>query len=268
MDRDAVRVLTYNVRRDVASDGEFDWAARRDAVASTLRFHRPDVIGLQEPLAHQYADLRAALPDYEWVGESRERGDGEGEFCPVGYRRDRFERVDAGTFWLSPTPDEPGSVGWDATYPRIATWARLEDRRTGEPLLFAGTHLDHEGPQARREGAAVLRERVAALRDADRREATVVAGDLNCRAGDEPHGILAGTSDRSSPFADAREASAHPPHGPSTTRTDFESLLPERQIDHVFVADCAVAGYGVAADVVGDGWFPSDHLPVVADLEW
>ncbi|WP_123535503.1 endonuclease/exonuclease/phosphatase family protein [Halosimplex salinum] len=268
MDRDAVRVLTYNVRRDVASDGEFDWAARRDAVASTLRFHRPDVIGLQEPLSHQYADVREALPEYEWVGQSRETADDEGEFCPVGYRRDRFERADAGTFWLSPTPDDPGSVGWDATYPRIATWVRLTDRRTGDSLLFCGTHLDHEGERARREGARVLRDRVAALRDADDggRTPAVVAGDFNCVAGDDPHAVLAGTGDRESPLVDARDASAYPPHGPSTTRTDFESLRPGRQIDHVFVADCEVDGYGVAADVVGDGWFPSDHLPVVADL--
>ncbi|MFC7141057.1 endonuclease/exonuclease/phosphatase family protein [Halosimplex aquaticum] len=264
MNGDAVRVLTYNVRRDVASDGEFDWAARRDAVASTLRFHRPDVIGLQEPLAHQYADVRDALPAYEWVGQSRNADDGDGEFCPVGYRRDRFERVDAGTFWLSPTPEEPGSVGWDAAYPRIATWVRLEYRRSGERLLYANTHLDHESARARAEGAELLRERVQEQREND--EALVVGGDLNCLAGDEPHRALAGP-DEESPLVDAREASPHPPHGPSTTRTDFEGLLPDRQIDHVFVAGCDVAGYGVAADVMGDGWFPSDHLPVVVDLE-
>ncbi|MFB6138955.1 MAG: endonuclease/exonuclease/phosphatase family protein [Halosimplex sp.] len=264
MNRDAVRVLTYNVRRDVARDGEFDWAARRDAVASTLRFHRPRVIGLQEPLSHQYADLREALPGYEWVGESREAGEAEGEYCPVGYRRDRFERRDAGTFWLSPTPDEPGSVGWDATYPRIATWVRLADVDTGDTLLYCNTHLDHEGPRARVESAALIRDRVSALRAGE--EPVVVGGDLNCRRGDDPYAVLAGSDVGRDALADAREASPYPPHGPSTSRTDFESLLPDRQIDHLFAAGASVAGYGVAADVVGDGWFPSDHLPVVADL--
>jgi len=271
MNGEAVRVLTYNVRRDVADDGEFDWAGRRDAVAGTVRFHRPAVVGLQEPLAHQYADLRDALPGFEWVGQSREAGEGEGEFCPVGYRRDRFERLDAGTFWLSPTPDDPGSVGWDATYPRVATWARLRDRDGGGTVLYCNTHFDHEGARARVEGARVLRERVRALREGD--EPVVVGGDFNCVAGDDPYRVLAGASDddregepSERALVDAREASPYPAHGPDTTRTDFESLRPDRQIDHVFVAGAAVEGYGVAADVVGDGWFPSDHLPVVVDL--
>jgi len=268
MNGDAVRVLTYNVRRDVASDGAFDWAGRRDAVAGTIRFHRPDAVGLQEPLAGQYADLREALPEFEWVGASREAGEGEGEFCPVGYRRDRFDRLDAGTFWLSPTPDEPGSVGWDAAYPRIATWARLRDRDGGGTVLYCNTHLDHEGERARVEGARVLRERVAALREDD--EPVVVGGDCNCVAGDDPYRALVGDdegADRSErALVDARETTPYPPHGPDTTRTDFESLLPDRAIDHVFVDATAVEGYGVAADAVGDGWYPSDHLPVVVDL--
>ncbi|WP_436929964.1 endonuclease/exonuclease/phosphatase family protein [Halosimplex halobium] len=275
MHGDAVRVLTYNVRRDVADDGQFDWAGRRDAVAGTVRFHRPDAVGLQEPLGHQYSDLREALPGFEWVGDSREAGEGEGEFCPVGYRPERFERLDAGTFWLSPTPDEPGSVGWDAAYPRIATWARLRDRDRGDTLLYCNTHLDHEGERARAEGARVLRERVGELRAGD--EPAVVGGDFNCVAGDDPYRVLAdgnggdsgeGREDGANEPAlvDAREASPHPPHGPDTTRTDFETLLPDRAIDHVFVAGAAVDGFGVAADVVGDGWYPSDHLPVVVDL--
>ncbi|QLH80651.1 endonuclease/exonuclease/phosphatase family protein [Halosimplex pelagicum] len=271
MNGEAVRVLTYNVRRDVADDGEFDWAGRGDAVASTIRFHRPELVGLQEPLAHQYADLRDALPEFEWIGRSRNADEDEGEFCPVGYRRDRFERLDAGTFWLSPTPDDPGSVGWDAAYPRIAAWVRLRDRDGGGTVLYCNTHLDHEGARARVEGARVLRERARALREGD--EPVVVGGDFNCVAGDEPYRVLAdGSDDREGepgefPLVDAREASPYPPHGPDTTRTDFEELLPDRQIDHFFVADTAVDGYGVAADAVGDGWFPSDHLPVVVDLD-
>lgn len=266
MKGDAVRVLTYNVRRDTASDGEFDWAARRDAVAGTLRFHRPDLVGLQEPLSHQYADLREALPDFEWLGESREAGNGDGEFCPIGYRRDRFELLDADTFWLSPTPEEPGSVGWDATYPRIVTWARMRDRQNDESLLYLNTHFDHEGPESRVEAAALLRDRADTLRTAGD-EAVVVGGDFNCERGEAPYDTLAGASDCESLLTDAREANPNSPHGPSTSRTDFESLHEDWQIDHVFVADCGVTGYGVAADIAGDGWYPSDHLPVVVDLE-
>ena len=263
MSTEAVRALTYNVRTDVSEDGEYDWAGRHAAVAGTIRFHRPDVCGLQEPLPHQYDDLRAALPAYEWVGRSRGAGERDDEFCPVGYRRDRFERLEGGTFWLSETPDDPGSVGWDASKPRIATWARLRDRRSDASLVFLNTHLDHEGARARLNGATLIRDRLPAIRAGD---PVVVAGDFNCTDGEESYAVLAGTGDHESPLADARTASPHPPHGPDTTRTDFESLRPGLRIDHVFVDSLGVESYGVAADVTSGGWFPSDHLPVVVDL--
>jgi len=268
MDDAPVRALTYNVRRDVAADDPYDWAGRREAVANTLRLYRPDVVGLQEPLSGQYDDLREALPGYEWVGRSRGAAEREGEFCPVGYRRDRFTRDGAGTFWLSETPDRPGSVGWDASYPRVATWVRLRDEPTGRSLVYLNTHLDHEGPRARREGARLVVERLTDVRGGD---PVVVAGDCNCTADDEPYAVLAGDSDSDSgsesPLVDARTASRWS-LGPGTTRTDFESPTPDRRIDHVFVAGLRVGGYAVATPMGGDGWFPSDHFPVVADLSW
>jgi len=263
MDAETVRVCTYNVRRDTDEDGRYAWDGRREAVASTIRFHRPDIVGLQEPLADQYDDLRAALGTYEWVGRSRFGGEREGEFCPVGFRRERFERVAGDTFWLSETPDEPASIGWDATYPRIATWVRLRDRETGNHLTYCNTHLDHEGPRARREAARLILARLPDLREGG---PAVVAGDCNATPEDDPYRILAGEGDHESPLTDARTASPYPEHGPATTRTDYESLRMGRRIDHVFVRGCDVAHYGVAADVAGEGWYPSDHLPVVVDL--
>ena len=257
-----VRVCTYNVRTDTVDDGEFDWDRRREAVAGTLRFHRPDVVGLQEPLPHQYDHLRSALGAYEWVGRSRREG-GEGEFCPVGYRAGRFDHLDDGTFWLSSTPDRQGSVGWDGAHPRIATWVRLHDRLTDVRFLYLNTHLDHEGERAREAGAGLILDRLPELREG---LPAVVAGDCNATPGEPAYRVLAGEGGRESPLVDARETSPHPPHGPATTRTDFESLVPGALIDHVFVADCEVTGYGVATDQVGDGWYPSDHLPVVVDL--
>ena len=263
MDADSVRLVSFNVRRDRATDGEFDWAGRREAVVSTLDFHRPDVVGLQEPLAHQYADVREGLSGYEWVGRSRKAGESDGEYCPVGYRADRFDRLDDGTLWLSETPAEPGSVGWDAARPRILTWVRLRDREADATFVVLNTHLDHEGERARREGARLIRERVGGIRAG---APAVLSGDFNCTPGERPHAILAGAD---SPLADAREVTDRPWHGPDTTRTTFEDLNPDRAIDHAFVAGVGVgvSRLGVATDQFGDGWFPSDHLPLVVDLD-
>jgi len=258
------RVMSFNVRVDQASDGEDAWTHRAGEAASVIRLHEPDVVGCQELLAHQLSDLREALPAYAWVGEDRKAGDRPGEHVAIGYRTDRFTPRDHDTFWLSETPDVPGSVGWDGYHPRIATWVRLEDSVTDADLLHLNTHLDHEGPRARREGARLVLERLADLRAG---APVAVGGDYNCTTDGEAYAVLTGEGDAESPLADARTATPHRAHGPTTTRTDFEELLPEMRIDHVFVDGLAVAGYGVAADLGGNDWFPSDHLPVVVDLQ-
>ncbi|WP_135666027.1 endonuclease/exonuclease/phosphatase family protein [Halorhabdus rudnickae] len=260
-----LRAMTYNVRYDTPEDGAHAWAHRRDAVASTIRFHRPDVVGLQEPLDHQLAFLADRLESFEWVGSSRVDGDREGEYTPIGYRRDRFDSVASGTFWLSETPDEPGSLGWDARHPRIVTWVRLRDRSTGTQHLQANTHFSHEGARARQESAQLVLDRLEALADG---EPIVLTGDFNAVAGDPVFDVLVGARKRDSPLHSAPKRSSDPAHGPSTSRTDFEALVHDRKIDHIFVTgDVSVGQHGVCCDCYDDGRYPSDHLPVLAELD-
>lgn len=266
-------VLSFNVRLDTERDGSDRWSERRELVASTVRFHRPDLVGLQEPLAHQYAYLREELPAFAWTGASRRAGEGVGEFTPVGYRRERFERVDAGTFWLSETPDVPGSVGWDAAQPRILTWAHLRDRRADASILFANTHFDHEGERARRAEATLARRRLGALAaDAgdDGPVSVVLVGDFNCDDEAEPYRLLVGRdetdADAGPAFRDARNVSRQGHHGPRKTFHGFTGELVDQR-DHVFVGDGVdVVRHGTLTDHWG-GRYPSDHLPLLADVE-
>lgn len=260
---DPLRVMTFNVRLDTTEDGDDAWPHRRDLVADTVRYHAPDVVGLQEPLAHQLGYLAESLPAYEWVGDSRLAGAGEGEHTPVGFRADRFALDDAETFWLSETPDEPGSLGWDGSHPRISTWVRLDDATADRPLVHVNTHLDNRGEVARREGAAVVAERTRALADG---ATVVVTGDLNCLAGEPGHARLDGAALGDGRHLVPADDAATFRHGPETSRTDFHDLDPNRKIDHVFVpSDCSVDALAVVTDR-DDVRYPSDHLPVVADV--
>ncbi|MFW5905708.1 MAG: endonuclease/exonuclease/phosphatase family protein [archaeon] len=256
--------MTYNVRLDTPEDAIHAWKHRRDAVASTIRFHDPDVLGLQEPLDYQLRFLADQLPDFEWVGDSRGEGENEGEYTPIGFRADRFECRETNTFWLSKRPDRPGSIGWDASHPRIVTWVRLADRATGSTYVHANTHFSHEGPRARRESARVVLNRLPDIADGD---PIVLSGDFNSVAGDPAFEILSGAANSPAVLSSASGRSPQPLHGPSTTVTDFESLVPDRKIDHVFVTDdVAVGQYGVCCDCYADGRFPSDHLPVLVEV--
>ncbi|TKX86130.1 endonuclease/exonuclease/phosphatase family protein, partial [Halorubrum sp. SS5] len=272
------RVLSYNVRYANRGDHHDAWHDRRDAVGRLVRFHRPDVAAFQEPLPEQRRDLRDRLPGYEFVGRGRE-ADGEGEGCPVAVRSDRWEVVESDTFWLSETPGEP-STGWDASHPRIATWARVRAVDGDAALRVVNTHFDHVSARARRESARLLRERLPTIATADEdgadaRAPLVLVGDLNCTPGSAPHGILLGDEsgvEDGAPSGDApalRDAAAEADlrHGPTTSLTDFARLIDGRRIDHALVSpEVSVEAFATLADRDDRGRYPSDHLPILARL--
>lgn len=244
------RVCSYNVRYASRDDHHDVWERRRDGVASLLRFHRPDVVGFQEPLPDQRADLRRRLDGYEFVGRGR-LPDGDGEGCPVAVGGG-WEVVESDTFWLSETPGE-SSKSWGASHPRVCTWARIRATDGGggdeggaggdatPTVTLFNTHFDHVSARARREAATLLRERVAEIAGDD---PAVVVGDLRDAVAD----------------ADVR-------HGPHTSLTDFAELVHDRRIDHVLVSpDVEVAAAATLADRDSRGRYPSDHLPVLARL--
>lgn len=249
------RVMSFNARVDQASDADDAWAHRKGKAASVIRLHEPDLVGCQELLAYQLDDLRAALPGYEWVGKDRGSGDRPDEHVPIGYRPDRFALREHDTFWLSATPEAPGSVGWDGEHPRIATWARLEDVRTGAGLVHLNTHLDHRGERARRRGASLVAERLDAIAPD---LPVVVTGDMNCTPGSDPYERLTRR------FDDARDVSEHPHHGPTDTFHGF-SGAPGGRIDYILVEGLAVRQHATLVDRWDDR-YPSDHFPVLAEL--
>lgn len=260
-----LRVMSFNVRYGENDRDENAWEHRRGMVASVLRFHRPAVVGLQEPLDYQIDDLEAELDGVEWIGRGVRAGVEEGELNVIGVRTERVARRDHGTFWLSETPDEPGSISWGADHHRAVTWADLRDRRTGATVLFATTHFDVAGPEVREESARVLHRRLASL--AGDRPAVVV-GDFNCTPGTKAYRLLV-DPDADLPLRDAQSVSRAPHHGPRATFNGFDRVTddPERNIDHVLVSDgITVHRHGVLTDAWDDGRFPSDHFPLLAEL--
>lgn len=154
-----LRLMSFNLRRDVERDGDNRWAQRRAAVAALVRRHAPHVLGTQEGLAHQLVDLDAMLPGMARVGGCR-RGDGSDEHTAILYDPRRLILVASGDLWLSDTPGEAGSRTWGNRLPRMVTWARFTDQETGHSFTVANTHLDHESAESRMRSAFFLAERL------------------------------------------------------------------------------------------------------------
>jgi endonuclease/exonuclease/phosphatase family metal-dependent hydrolase len=257
-----LRAMTYNIRLNLASDGENDWPHRKEMVAAVIRREAPDLLGMQEVLLVQKRDLEAQLPEFQMVGVARGDGRGKGEFSPLAFRRDRFELVDSGTIWLSDTPTQP-SKAWDAAFPRIATWALLRDRRSRQSLRVLNTHFDHIGVVARHQSAALL---LAWLKQgAWSSLPTILMGDLNSPPEGSAYRQFADTG--TSGLGDARLVSRTPPYGPPGTFNAFniasDAAAP---IDHIFVSgQFRVESYSVITQHWG-GRLPSDHYPVIVEL--
>ena len=241
-----MRVASYNIRRGRAWDGRESWWLRRRACLEVIEGLDADVLGLQEARPMQMRSLRRAFDDTALVGTGRD-ADGGGEHVPVLVRGRAVESSE--TRWLSETPDRPGSIGWDATLPRIATIVRFRDGEV--PVGVVNTHLEASGSVARERGA----ELVAEWTRAEPQRRWIVVGDLNATANSAPLRVLAS--------AGLRDALTGLPGG---TEHAFTGALDRRRIDHVLVSDGIAVVHARIDHLRPGGRLASDHWPVVADL--
>lgn len=256
-----VRAMTFNIRFNNPNDGVNAWPNRRDWVAEIIRDNDPDVIGLQEVLPEQLSDLKERLPGYTTYSVGRQDGRDAGEAVPILFKTDRFELVEKATFWLSVEPETVGSVGWDAALPRVCSWVRLKHKASGKELLAFNTHFDHRGPNARVESAKLLVKRIGEIAGD---HPALLTGDFNCLPAQPPYGVL--TAQSSGLLQDARQACHVDPVGPDSTWNGFLMIIPGRRIDFIFVTpQLDVTSHRTLTDS-RDGRFPSDHLPVLAEL--
>lgn len=260
-----LRVMTFNIRYDNPGDGVNAWPNRKDWVASLIRYHGADVIGVQEALLHQLVDLDVRLPGFARVGVGRADGKAKGEFSAILYRTDRLVLRDSGTFWLSPTPAVAGSKGWDTAIERVATWARFADRRTGCEWLHLNTHFDHIGEVARQESSRLIRRELRTLAEG---LPIVMTGDLNTEPTHAPYRILTTEplEGAVAPLADAFLVSRTGHYGPTATWNAFKAIEAHRRIDYILVSPMVVVEEHAIIPDMWDGRFPSDHLPVIAAI--
>jgi endonuclease/exonuclease/phosphatase family metal-dependent hydrolase len=249
-------VATFNVRYDNPAD-TLRWADRHREVAAAVAGF--DLIGFQEVLPHQLDDLRADLPHLASFGTGRE-ADGSGEASPVFWNPGRLDFLGGEVRWLAPDWNVPGTLGWTATLPRVATVCSFYDRHSGRMLRVISTHWCHESDEARRGSAGLI----AGWTGWDEDAVAIVLGDLNAPAEAQEVQELMEFADLKDVYAVAKYR-CRPAYG------TFSTFLPAHlaaapRIDHILVRGARV-NWTCADEHIKWGVYISDHLPVHAILE-
>ena len=254
-----MKVITYNIRYNNPSDKENSWPNRRDDVLKLLKGHKADIFDVQEALYDQVMDLKDGMKGFDYVGVGRDDGNINGEFSAIFYNSNRYVLLENGTFWLSKTPKIP-SKSWDAALNRICTWARLRELETHETFYVFNTHFDHQGVTARKKSALLILKKIGEI--VQRKEPVILTGDFNLTSEEKPLVLIR------QKLKDSRQVSLNAPKGPAGTFNgfDFQSKL-ESRIDYLFINKyIEVINYAVLTDS-REGRYPSDHLPVLIEVQ-
>lgn len=252
-----LRVMSYNVRYPSKNDGANLWEKRRDLFIDSIRQANPDLIGTQELFKLQGDFLVERLPAFAWFGTSR-RGNDEDEHMGVFYKKNRLRVVEQGQFWLSETPDVPGSQSWNMSLPRMVTWALFESG--GRRFYFFNTHFAHrpEDEDARIKSAKLIVEQIAKIaKDAP----AIVTGDFNAPAGGAVHTVLL-----SGGLKDSRDLAVEK-LGPAGTFHGFQGKPGEARIDWILVSPHWKILRNETVTMHDGDRYPSDHFPIVVDLD-
>ncbi len=269
-----LNVMTFNVRYDNPGDGSNRWENRLPVIKSYFAEETPDVIGMQEVLHNQVIDLLNILSGYGYVGAGRNDGKQGGEYTPVFYRKEKLKLLENSQFWLSETPEIPGSVGWDAAITRIVTWAKFEHIPSGKEFYFFNTHFDHRGIQAREMSPKLMAEKINEIAG---NEPVIVTGDFNIRKnhpalGSGLYDNLTETFKTNNSLTSTLFLSETPVTTGGATSTGFRENWTVGEtgdaIDHIFVnGHFKVKSYRVDR-FMKDNIFISDHWPVVSVMSF
>lgn len=247
-----LNVFTFNLRHEIDVDGDNIFWNRTGRILETIEQHCPDLIGFQEVTEAMRLWLQTSLRGYTVLAP-----DFAGDAPVIAYRTECFHLAAVEHFWLSSTPNIPGSrfIGDQSKYPRMAVAATLRHRDAAEPLCFFNTHLDHKGATARLLGATQLMQAISRWGGK-----FVLTGDFNALPGTPEIETI--TACPNLPLTDATATLGGTFHG-------FGRKAPEEKnkIDYIFTnADCDPAESYIVEDIPVGGIYISDHNPVCASI--
>ncbi len=252
--------MSYNIRYDNPKDGENWWEKRKDAVVGLINTYHPEIFGIQEGMHHQVQYLDSSLTQYNYIGVGRDDGKTKGEYSALFYDATKYKVSKKSTFWLSEQSNKI-SVGWDASMERICTYGLFKHKESGNKIWVFNTHYDHIGVKAREMSSKLILSKIKKLNKAG--YPVIFMGDLNSKPESNPIQTL------TSKLGDTFSLSTQEHEGPIGTFNGFDPSTPlDNRIDYVFVKGIPVTSHVHINDKRTDGFFISDHLPVLVTLQF
>ena len=253
-------VMTYNIRLDIASDGENAWGNRKEFFSSQVLFYAPDILSVQEARPNQMTDLKTALKDYKAIGLGRDGAD-TGEHSSIFYNSKKLKVENVETFWLSETPNAV-SKSWDAAFPRICTYGLFTVLKSKQKVWIFNTHLDHVGVNARLKGMQLILKKINEVNT--QKLPVILTGDFNVEPNDELITTL------KQDMIDSKDI-AKITFGPEGTFNSFKYNEPaNRRIDYIMLSKSSkmeVEKYAVLTSAINFK-YPSDHFPVFVTIKF
>lgn len=254
-----MKCMTFNLRFQNDRDGENAWEYRKDLVVEVVERHRPSLLGTQEGMRVQLDYLVDRLHEYRMHCPGR-IWDETCQYPTLYYRAERFRVREGGELWLSRTPSVHRSKDWDSAFPRMMSYALMEDLIRGKLFWTVVTHLDHLGGQARVEQGRLMGRWMEG-----KAGPFIVMGDFNDTPHSPVHRILA--SDQTG-LRDSWLVLGRDDDEGSMTHHDFKGTAQQCRMDWIL----ATKDFEIQeAQIIRDnrqGRFPSDHFPYAVELEW
>lgn len=247
------KIVSFNIRC-CDDDGGNSIEERSKRLFQVLNSISPDVIGFQE-YRPQWEDYikNYFSKDYDMFCKYRSETSNDVEASPILWKRDKYDLVKSGYFWLSDTP-EIESKGWDEKYDcyRMCAYVILKDKNSGTIFNLMNTHFGF-GDNGQVSSANLIYEKSKSISGYP----TLLVGDFNMTM--ESAGYKAMTK----VFTDVNEVTIKSRIG------TYHGYNPEKisqLIDYCFIDDKIIPKTMRIIDDTVDGKYPSDHFGLEIEL--